>query len=173
MGGLIPLEPSFFEFMQKAKALKIPKYEYGVVVKALPTAVNQEVLIKPNKTILVLHCAGGVESLVNEQYPKSKDFKWVPETCSDVVLQIEIGKLNLRKKYEGAHGFPRFLVDFPGGKHTFSPDDFPEDHSELKKMGVKYIEVSYTFSGDYQEILDLFKNRPKEIQRSIALCWGQ
>lgn len=173
LGGVIPFETTFFEFMKKAKALKIPKDEYRVVVKGLPTEVNQEVWIKPNKTILVLHCAGGVESLVNEQYLKSKTFKWLPETCSDVVIQIDIGKLSFRKKYEGPQAFSRFLMDFPGGKHSFYPHDFPEEQDDLKKLGVKYIEVNYVFSGDYQEILDLLRDRPKEIQGSIALCWGQ
>jgi len=173
LGGVIPLETSFFEFMKKAKGLEIPKDEYRVVVKGMPTEVNQEVWIKPNKTILVLHCAGGVESLVNEQYLKSETFNWLPGTCSDVVIQIDIGKLSIRKKYEGSQAFPRFLMDFPGGKHSFYPHEFPEEQGDLKKLGVKYIEINYVFSGDYQEILDLFKDRPKEIQRSIALCWGQ
>ncbi len=173
LGNVIPFETTFFDFMKKAKALQIPKDEYNVDVKGHPTEVNQEVLIKPNKTILVLHCAGGVESLVNEQYLKSKVFKWLPETCKDVVVQIEIGKLSLRKRYEGPQAFPRFLMDFPGGKHSFTPQDFPENQNELKKLGVKYIEINYVFSGDYQEIVDLFKDRPKEIQGSIALCWGQ
>ncbi len=173
LGGLIPFDPTFLEFMQKAKALQIPKDEYDVVVGAHPTEVNQGVLLGPDKTILLLHCAGDIESLVNENYFKSKVFKWLPETCKDVVIQIDIGRLSLRKRYEGPQAFPRFLMDFPGGKHTFKPHDFPEDQDELKKVGVKYIEVNYVFSGDYQEILDLFKDRPKEIQRSIASCWGQ
>jgi type VI secretion system protein ImpL len=173
LGGVIPFEPALFLFVNKAKAPKIPKKNYRVTIKGLPTDTNPEVKFRPHGTSLELQCAGSTESLINLHYPVSKTFNWSPETCGDVVLRIDVGDISLIKQYEGSQAFPNFLLDFPGGQHSFYPHEFPEEKDYLENLGIKYIKVNYDFSGHYQDVLELFKHRPEEVQRSIAWCWGR
>ncbi len=173
LGGVIPFEPPLFLFVNKAKAPKIPKKNYRVTIKGLPTDTNPEVKFRPHGTSLELQCAGSTENLINLHYPVSKTFNWSPETCGDVVLQIDVGDISLIKQYEGSQAFPNFLLDFPGGQRSFYPHEFPEEKEYLENLGIKYIKVNYDFSGHYQDVLELFKHRPEEVQRSIAWCWGR
>ncbi len=173
LGGVIPFELPLFLFLNKAKAPKIPKNNYRVTIKGLPTDTNPEVRLKPHGTRLELQCAGSTESLINLHYTVSKTFNWSSETCSDVILRIDVGDISLVKQYEGSQAFPNFLLDFPGGQRSFYPHEFPEEQEYLESLGIKFIKVNYDFSGHYQDVLELFKHRPEEVQRSIAWCWGQ
>ena len=97
---------------------------------------------------------------------------WSPETCSDVIFQIEVGEITLTKRYSGAQAFPEFLKDFSGGQHIFYLDDFPEARSSLEQMKIKFIEANYQFSGD-QSILGQIRALPGQAPRSIVKCWAE
>jgi type VI secretion system protein ImpL len=144
-----------------------------VTIKGLPTDTNPEVRLPPHGTRLELQCAGSTESLINLHHRVSKIFNWSPETCGDVILKIDVGDISLIKQYEGSQAFPNFLLDFPGGQRSFYPHEFPEEQEYLESLGIKFIKVNYDFSGHYQDVLELFKHRPEEVQRSIAWCWGR
>jgi type VI secretion system protein ImpL len=175
MGGSIPFDPSFFTFLVKgaqAQAAAVTKQNYTVGIKGLPTDANPEARIKPHSTKLELHCSSGIQNLVNLNYPVSKTFTWSPETCKDVLFQIEVGDLVLTKKYTGEQAFPEFLQDFKGGQKTFYPIDFPGEKGALEKLGIRYVKANYQFTGD-QPVLGQVKVLPGQAPRSIVKCWAQ
>jgi type VI secretion system protein ImpL len=79
------------------------------------------------------------------------------------------------KQYKGPQAFVDFLRDFPGGRHTFQTDEFPQEKNELRKAGIKFIEVNYQISGE-QAILKNFEPlssgqaRSRSV-RNITACW--
>ena len=128
--------------------------KYAVSIEGLPTDVNADARIEPYATILSLRCGDRVTRLTNMNFPVKKIFTWVPSTCTDVTLKIKIGSQVLTKQYLGQLGFADFLKSFPGGKRTFSLNEFPEKTDLLKHQGVKYIRVGYRFTG-HQPLLDV------------------
>ncbi len=173
LGGTVPFDPSFFSFL--VKGAKVPasaqaKQSYNVTIKGIPTDANTEARLKPHGTRLELQCAAGAQILVNLHYPVSKVFNWSPDTCSDVLFQIEVGDVVLTKKYTGPQAFPDFLQDFKGGKRTFYPNEFPGEKAFLDRLGIKYIRVNYQFSGD-QSVLGRISSLPGQAPRSITQCW--
>jgi type VI secretion system protein ImpL len=175
MGATLPFDPSFFTFLVKgaqAQAAAVTKQNYTVGIKGLPTDANPEARIKPHSTKLELHCANGIQNLVNLNFPVSKTFTWSSETCKDVLFQIEVGDLVLTKKYTGDQAFPEFLQDFKGGQRTFYANDFPGEKGALEKLGVRYVKANYQFTGD-QPVLGQVKSLPGQAPRSIVKCWAQ
>lgn len=173
LGGAVPFEAPFFSFLRQNAPGKqaAVKSNYSVAVRGLPTDANREARFKPHATRLELQCAGITQTLLNQNFPVSKTFQWVPGACGDVTLQIEVGDLVLTRYYMGDQGFPDFLQDFPGGQHTFSPNDFPGERARLNAMGVKYIKVRYGLSG-HQSILGGVGSVSGGAPRSIVKCWS-
>jgi type VI secretion system protein ImpL len=99
-------------------------------------------------------------------------FNWSPESCTDVGLQISVGNLVLKKTYPGEQGFPAFLHDFRGGQHTFPTAQFPGERAALEQMGIKYIRVSFRFSGEKAVMVGAAKATPGTAPRSVAACWA-
>jgi type VI secretion system protein ImpL len=173
LGGTIPIEGAFFTFLNKgaqAQAAAVTKQSYSVTIRGLPTDTNIEARIKPHSTRLELQCASGPQSLVNHNYPVAKTFSWNPETCVDVLFQIEVGDNVLTKKYQGIQAFSDFLKDFRGGRRTFSTDEFPGEKTALVKLGIRNIRVNYQFSGADQ-ILSQTKTIPGQAPRMMVKCW--
>jgi type VI secretion system protein ImpL len=175
LGGAIPFDPALFAFLGKgakvsAAAAVAKKESYNVIIRGLPTDANPDARIKPHGTRLELQCATGVQNLVNQNYPVNKTFMWTPDTCGDVLFQIEVGDVVLTKKYIGPRAFPDFLQEFKGGRRTFIPGDFPTERAGLERLGIKYIRVNYQFSDD-QPVMGQVASLPGQAPRAIAQCW--
>ncbi len=171
LGGSIPIEPAFLSFLTKGVSVeRTARPYYDVVIQGLPTDVNREARIKPHATHVELQCADKTQELDNYQYPVTKKFRWTPETCGDVVFQINISDMVLTKRYTGSQAFPRFLRDFRTGARIFHPEDFPEYESALKRLGIKFIKVRYRLSG-YKPVLQLLHSGPGAVPTRIARCW--
>ena len=172
LGGTVPFETSFFTIVTKgaqAQATAATKQNYNVVIKGVPTDANPGARL-PHHTRLELQCGGNVQTIDNWNTTVSKTFTWSPETCGDVLLQIEVGDVVLTKKYIGNQAFSEFLQDFKGGRRTFSPNEFPGEKAALDKLGIKYIRVNYQFMGD-QAVLGQIGSLPGEAPRSIVKSW--
>ena len=171
MGGSVPFEASFFSFLTRgAQASALTKQSYNVLIKGLPTDANPEARLKPHSTKLELQCTGGNQALVNFNYPVSKTFQWSPESCGDVLLQVEVGNLVLTKKYSGSYAFLDFLQDFQGGRHHFRSQEFPGERAALEGLRLESIHVNYQFGGD-QHLLGQFRSIPGQAPRNIVKCW--
>jgi type VI secretion system protein ImpL len=175
LGGPIPFAPAFFAYLtrgaQAAAPGAAPRQSYAVTIRGLPTDANPEAQTKPHATRLELACQAGPQALVNLNYPISKTFSWAAGTCGDVVLQIEVGKLVLTRRYIGDQAFPQFLQEFQGGSRTFLARDFPADSEALGRLGIGAIRVNYQFSGD-RPVVGQAMALPGEAPRSIATCWA-
>lgn len=173
LGGTIPFEAPFLSFLrQSARRREVAvRPNYNVLIKGLPTDANPEARLKPHSTRLELQCAGSTQSLINQNYPVSKNFPWAPGACGDVIFQIEVGDIILTRTYTGDQAFIEFLQDFRGGQRTFYPQDFPRERAALDRLGIRYIRVRYQFSG-HQSVLGLGAI-PSQVPRNIARCWGR
>ncbi|MBJ6799964.1 type VI secretion protein IcmF/TssM N-terminal domain-containing protein [Geomonas propionica] len=177
LGGSIPFKPEFYSFLAQGGRAKVataagsPKAVYQVTIKGLPTDANAEARIKPQGTRLELHCATGVQSIVNMNYPVSRPFVYMPESCSDVVLQIDVGETTLTRRYPGSRGFTEFLREFPAGRHTFYPSNFPHEKEALQRLGVRFIKVNYQLFGAGDLAAQPAEPLPARVPVKIAECW--
>jgi type VI secretion system protein ImpL len=188
LGGTIPFEKSFFSALGAGTGTRArtataasQSQNYRVVISALPTDANADASIKPHKSLLELTCDAGNQSLENLNYPKNQTFNWAPETCSDVTLRVYAGNAVITKQYKGQQAFVDFLRDFPGGRHTFQADEFPQQKNELKRAGIKYIEINYRISGEQQTIIKNYQpvsggpvsagQGHSRSLRNITSCW--
>lgn len=147
-GESMPFHADFLGFLTRgAYSVKSAENLYKVKIDGLPTDTNPDATIMPHVTKLELECAAGSQSLENYNYPVSHTFEWSPSECGDVSLSILIGNIVLKKSYSGFRPFARFLKDFRNGYHTFYRSDFPDQNSDLKRMGIKFIKVKYKISG--------------------------
>jgi len=146
------------------------KANYTVSIRGLPTDINPEAQIRPHATSLELQCADKAQKLINLNYPVRKTFNWSPETCRDVIFQIEVGNLVLTKKYTGYRAFAKFLKDFIDGQRTFYPKEFPRHKAALKRLGIRYIKINYQFNGN-RPIIKLLTSAPGRAPRNIVKCW--
>jgi len=171
LGAKIDFAPDFLDFLTRGASVKrSSRPNYDVSIKGLPTGVNPEAIIKPHATHVELQCAGKNQKLDNYQFPTSKNFDWDRETCGDVLFEIEVSDMVLTKVYSGKQAFPAFLQDFRSGKKTFYTRDFPAQQAALNRLGIKYITVSYKFSGN-EAVLDLMGATPGAVPSRIAKCW--
>ena len=164
---------------------------YPVTIRALTTDANPGARIRPHKTTLSLSCSNRTTKLVNLNYPVSKKFNWSPAQCHDVQLQIEVGDLILKHRYNGNRAFANFLLDFIDGSRTFRPEDFPKHKDALNRMDISSIRVNYQFTGQdaVLEVLDIDAGKitgettsPEQISRNereledvkaILSAWGR
>ncbi len=145
---------SIFEMETKPQKRPYPLYEpkrlkpnYKIQVAANPTSVNKGAQIRPHATRLELICKNKTTKIINLNYPIRKQFNWQPQKCNEVNLEIEIGHIILKKKYEGELSFPIFLNDFISGSHIYSAGDFPDHQKELDRRKIKFIKVNFRFEG--------------------------
>jgi type VI secretion system protein ImpL len=173
LGGAVPFDPAFYAFLKKGanvKAAVVQKQNFGVSIRGLPTDSNPDARTKPQSTRLEMQCASGNQVLENLNFPITRTFKWSPDSCSDVVLQIDVGDVVLTKIYEGPQAFPDFLDDFRGGRHMFRPGDFPGEKKALERMGIRFIRVNYHVQGG-QAIAGQARSMPGQTPRVIVRCW--
>lgn len=169
----IPFETAFLSFLTKgARSAKPAQGNYTVTIRGLPTDTNPDAKLKVHATRLDIQCADETVSMVNLNYPVRKTFEWSPQTCGDVLLEIQVGKLAMIKKYTGYQGFPKFIKDFRTGQHTFYPGDFPAQKGALTDLNVKFIKVNYRLKG-HEPVLKLLGTAPGRVPRGIVECWDQ
>ena len=162
----IPFTPDFFNFLSQGKQWisrteTRAKSNYVVDIEAMPTDVNPDARLKPHMTQLTIESSEGELVLVNRQYPIARKFNWVPATCGDVTLRIMIGDTILTEKYTGYCAFGKFLADFKNGRKQYTVSDFPEFASELNRMGIRQIDVVYSFqSAQTDPIIQLLRSQP-------------
>lgn len=153
LGSTIPLDKSLFAYLNKgaqvqARAQAAPKQSnYTVGIRGLPTEANRDASIQPHGTKLELYCGASLQSIANYNYPVHKTFSWSPDSCSDVILQIEVADFVLTRRFMGPQAFPEFLKSFAGGQRTLSPGEFPGEKAALARLGIKWIKVHYQFFG--------------------------
>jgi type VI secretion system protein ImpL len=150
-GKTIPFRSEFFFYLTRSsvasKAEQTMQSSYKVRLEGLPTDSNPDATLSPHATKLEMNCKSGGQSLDNYNYPVSRTFEWSPTECGDVNLRIVIGDLVLTREYTGNRSFQRFLRDFGDGQHTFYRTDFPDQDTDLKRLGIKFIKVKYRISG--------------------------
>lgn len=177
LGGAIPFKPEFYSFLAQGGRARIAaaagsqKPVYQVTIKGLPTDANAEARVKPQGTRLELHCSTGAQVIVNMNYPVSRPFVYTPDMCSDVLLQIEVGDTVVTRHYAGSSGFSDFLRDFPAGRHTFYPRNFPQEKEALERMGIRFIKVNYQMFGADDLAGKQAPPLPARIPMKIAECW--
>lgn len=175
LGGALPLEGALFAFLGKGGQLQAMaaghQPNYTVAIKGLPTDANTEARIKPHGTRLELQCAGQSQILANHNFPTGKTFYWSPDSCGDVIFQIEVGDLVLTRRYAGPQAFPDFLREFSGGRRTFPVGEFPGEKDTLERMGISAIRVNYQFIGSSQVVKQGSAMAGAVAPRMIARCW--
>jgi len=139
------------------------KANYAVQVTANPTSVNKEASITPHVTTLELVCGSETTSLINLNYPIRKKMSWQPADCEAVAVQIEIGSLILKKKYEGKLAFAYFAKDFENGSHIFTPKDFPDHKKQMVRLRIKTIKVNFKLKGG-QALTNIIDQQEKRAQ---------
>ena len=174
LGGSINFEPAFFAFLKKGAKAKVagPAKQNNVVsIIGQPTDANAEATTKPQGTRIEMQCASGAQVFENLNFPVKKNFTWSPDSCGEVVFQIEIGDQVLTRKYKG---FTEFLQDFQGGRHTFYAQDFAREKAALDRMKVRFIRVNYQFSGTH-DIMKMGGGAASQgqIPRVISRCWDE
>lgn len=154
LGGKIAFDIKLFSFMSKGAktqavvaASKGKPQNFNVGIRGLPTDANSDATTKPHTTRLELQCGSTSQTLENSNYPTGKTFNWSPDSCGDVILQIEVGDKVLTRHYMGQNGFPSFLKDMRGGRRTFTTKEFPGERTALEVMGIKTITVNYQITG--------------------------
>lgn len=147
-GAWLRFYSSFFDFVKQgerwwANSGGEIQQTYPVTVAAYPTDVNAEAHIKPYMTRLILEDKESPIVLENKQYPVEKRFTWQPASDGNVVLQILFENLTLTVRYSGYCAFGQFLKDFSEGYKRFKAEYFSDQLTELHRIGVNEIEVTY------------------------------
>ncbi len=165
--------------MQEKKQLENPippepelKQNYNVLLTASPTSVNKGAKMIPHAVSLELICGAEVTRLVNLQYPVRQNFSWKPKDCQALSLNIEIGSLVLKKKYEDQYSFARFVKDYQFGAVTYTPNDFGAKQKQLKRLNVRTITVKFKASrgGDpLIAVMDQLEARKKALAEKEQL----
>jgi type VI secretion system protein ImpL len=178
IGRSIPFDQAFLSFYSHAKvglavtAMAAAASDNAVTIAGLPTEANENAKVQPYATRLILQCMDQQQSVVNMNYPVSKVVTWSSQKCAGVLFSIEVGNLTLTKNYSGPESFAKFLMDFPGGRHTFYPDEFPKEAPLLKNMGIRFIKVQYRFSGQ-QAVINQARptmSQPTTVPQTITRC---
>ncbi len=164
-GCAVPFKKSFFGFVKQGQRWDAvsggQSRNYSVDIMAYPTDVNIEARVKPHMTRLALESTEGIILLENRQYPIENKFTWSPTKSGDVLLEILLGDITLRRKYTGYYAFGKFLREFSKGKRVFTVKDFPEYRAEFNRLGVKEIEVMYQLQGkQIRPIMRLMNTAP-------------
>jgi type VI secretion system protein ImpL len=167
----VAFEQNFFNFLARGvRAARPVKPQYNVKISGLPTSANDGAHIQPHATQLELVCTEGSGVLENLNYPVQKVFAWSPQSDCQVVFSIKVSNMTLVKKYTGPYSFPQFLKDFPGGRRSFTPSEFPGHEDSLTRLGIRSINVKYEFSGT-KEVIGLLGSAPGRPPVEIAPCW--
>lgn len=168
----VPFTEEFFAFLNtgvKGVIGRQPKYD--VKIETIPMETNEGARIKPYASILSLQCADGKTIIKNYNYRQKKVFRWKPDQCGDVELQILLPDLTLTVTYSGQMGFVNFLNDFRSGSRTFVSNDFPDAREKLAKMGITSLRIRYVITG-FEPVLKTLDRVPSRVPSEIVTCWS-
>jgi type VI secretion system protein ImpL len=180
LGRKIDFEDAFLTFLKGGTPQPAPqpgRSHYIISVKGFPTDADTRGEILPHATELEVQCGAEPLRLINYGYGE-KSFKWLPQSCGDVILKIRVADLVLTRRYSGNLAFPEFLQDFARGERTFYPRDFSKEEANLRPLGIKSITVHYEFSG-HQQLLKYYRSvialrkKMARVPERIAKCWDQ
>jgi len=161
-GTAIAFQPGFFHYLRAGRNWETIGEASGdshsLTIEAFPTGVNPEARIKPYMTRLTLKGGGNSHVLENRQFPVRRTFHWSPADDGPVVLEILFENMTLRRTYTGYCAFGRFLSEFSEGTRVFSPDDFPDRITEMRRIGVTEIEVRFRIPESQAEPVIRLKN---------------
>lgn len=175
-GAYIPYRKRFFDYIRQgqrwwATSGGAIQQSYHVNVAAYPTDVNAEAHIRPYMTRLILEDTEQPTVLENKQYPVEKIFAWLPASDGNVVLQILFENITLSVRYSGYCAFGKFLKDFSEGYKRFRADHFPDQFTELNRIGVREIEVTYRMpESQVRPIKRLMRAIPGKPPGKIVRC---
>ncbi len=139
-------------------------------IEGFPTNVNLDASETPESVIVEMICSDNLYKLENYNYPVSRTFKWSPQNCGGLKMEINFRTFSVVKTYPHFSGFPNFLVDFKKGGTTFIPEDFPLYKQELNKRSIKWIKMRFAFSG-HEPVIELVERTPLKAPRKIVHCW--
>jgi type VI secretion system protein ImpL len=169
----IPMGGDFIHFLNSGSTGFVNvQPRYSISLETLPLDVNDEASVEPYAGILTVNCADAPQVLKNYNYPSRAQITWSPETCGDVLLEITLPRLTLKRRYPGKTGFPSFLKDFREGSRTFQAMEFPENQQDLEHLGIQWIKVSYKIDGA-DSVLRLLDRLPAAAPASIVSCWSR
>lgn len=147
LGVSFPFREAFLSFLDHGAVRRQQlQPKYGVSIATVPTDVNPEAKSTPYRTRLTLQCASGEQALDNYNAPDRKEFTWEPASCDDVTLTIDFDETTLTRKWPGQWGFRDFLRAFKDGREIYTPGNFPQQQAELKRIGVRRIQVNYVLN---------------------------
>ncbi len=173
LDGRVPFSEEFLRYLTKGVAKRQSvQASYNVTITGLPTDANKGARLRPQATHLELQCGDTTQKIDNYQYPVRKTFKWAPDSCGDVLFRIEVGNLELVKKYEGSYGFPKFLQDFRSGQRVFRRQEFPKQEAALKRMDIEYIKANFRFRGN-GPVIRILGSSPGRVPTQVATCTTQ
>jgi len=147
-GEAIPLRQQSFKWQtirDVPDGLATTVFKIGV--SAMPTSVNIEAKLVPHETKLVFFCREKEQILINYNYPVNGVLEWNMELCSQVSIEIGVGKKKLVKRYMGNSALVKFLKEFPEGERVFTLRDFNKDSEWLKSKDIDHFVVKYGFQG--------------------------
>ena len=167
----IALTPSFLNYLTRVKDFGMrQKFEsFSLDITANPTSLNPSALLYVSQTDLVLNCASGPQSLVNNNFIVKKHFAW-DQSCGPVSLSFTIGNKKIVKEYPGQDGLTHFMEDFKSGKKRFELETFPESFYVLDQFKIRYIDASFILEGA-GKLLSSLNQQPPKPPKLIAQCW--
>ncbi len=171
-GEQIPFSSEFKSFLTAGSVgrhMLLDEYEVGI--EGLPTDVNAGAMTKPEAVVVEMICSEGVQRIENLNYPVKQSFKWNPELCGGVKMDIRFRDFTLTKTYPHYSGFPKFLMDFRNGDKIFTQQDFPLHKMEMDNLGVNFIQVKFELKG-HEPLIDLIEKTPLAAPRKIVYCWN-
>lgn len=172
LGVAFPFRQEFLSFLDHG-AIRRQQLQpkYGVSIATVPTDVNQEAKSEPYRTRLTLQCASGEQSLDNYNAPDKKEFTWEPASCDDVTLTIYFDETTLTHKWSGQWGFRDFLRAFKDGREVYTPKNFPQQQADLKRIGVRRIQVNYVLN-NAGPVVGIEAYPTLNVPNQAANCWS-
>jgi Uncharacterized protein conserved in bacteria len=159
-----PFTNDFLVFLTSSEvygAMPEGKHEHSVTVHSQPPQVNIDARERPDTVTLALQCEGGVQKLVNKNYPRTATFNFAHSGCRQATLSLVFPSFSLSLPYED---FPSFIEAFQYGENTFTPASFASSPESVKAMETANVkEIKLFFLPD--DILGLLRER--DIQSTV------
>jgi type VI secretion system protein ImpL len=129
-----------------AQKTALESQSVDVTLNSQPATVPGMARIMPTGTKLTLTCDDQSVTLASMNFSEQARFHWRPAHCSHVELVIRFPQFDLHYDYLGDAAWPNFLRDFSQGQHTFAADDFDDQQTQLRALGISNILVRYQLS---------------------------
>jgi len=171
-GQEVPFLDSFYAFLREgAIGRKSFQDEYEVALQGLPVDINEGAADRVEAVIVEMLCSDGVQRFENYNYPMVEVFKWSPEQCGGVKMEIVFRDFTLTRVYPNYTGFPEFLKDFRRGVRVFTPPDFPSLEERMKKARVNEVIIKMGLAG-HEPVIELIERTPLTAPHKIVYCWN-